>query len=41
LSLKIAKEIVKSRPFASLEALLDVRGIGEKTLRRIKGLIRL
>jgi DNA uptake protein ComE-like DNA-binding protein len=41
LNLKIAKEIVKSRPFASLDALIDVRGIGEKTLRRIKALITL
>jgi DNA uptake protein ComE-like DNA-binding protein len=41
LSLKVAKEIVKNRPFASLDALLSVRGIGEKTLRRIKGLLTL
>jgi competence ComEA-like helix-hairpin-helix protein len=41
LSVKIAKEIVKNRPFASIEALVDVRGIGEKTLRRIKGLLTL
>ena len=41
LSLKVAKEIVKSRPFASLDALLDVRGIGDKTLRRIKSLLTL
>jgi DNA uptake protein ComE-like DNA-binding protein len=39
LSLKVAKEIVKNRPFASLDALLSVRGIGEKTLRRIKALL--
>ena len=41
LSLKIAKEIVKNRPFASLDALLSVRGIGDKTLRRLKGLLTL
>jgi competence ComEA-like helix-hairpin-helix protein len=41
LSLKIAKEIVKNRPFASVDALVDVRGIGEKTLRRIKSLLTL
>jgi competence ComEA-like helix-hairpin-helix protein len=41
LSLKVAKEIVKARPFASFEALGEVRGIGDKTLRRIRSLIRL
>lgn len=41
LSPRIAKEIVKKRPFASIDALLGVRGIGEKTLRRIKGLLTL
>lgn len=41
LSLKVAKEIVKARPYASLEALLEVRGIGDKTLRRIKNLLTL
>src|SRR5690606_30083455 len=40
-SLKVAKEIVKGRPYASLDALLQVRGIGEKTLRRIKNLLSL
>ena len=40
-TLKVAKEIIKGRPFASLDALIDVRGIGEKTLRRIKGLLTL
>ena len=40
-SLKVAKEIIKSRPFASLDALLSVRGIGEKTLRRIKSRLTL
>lgn len=41
LNLKIAKEIVKSRPITSFEALLQVRGIGEKTLRRLKALLSL
>jgi DNA uptake protein ComE-like DNA-binding protein len=41
LSLKVAKELVKSRPFTSLDALLQVRGIGDKTLRRIKSLLTL
>jgi competence ComEA-like helix-hairpin-helix protein len=41
LSLKVAKEIVKNRPFASVDALVDVRGVGEKTLRRIKSLLAL
>jgi DNA uptake protein ComE-like DNA-binding protein len=41
LSLKVAKDIVKARPFASLEALGEVRGVGDKTLRRIRNLIRL
>jgi competence ComEA-like helix-hairpin-helix protein len=40
-SLKVAKEIVKRRPFATLDALIEVRGIGEKTLRRIKALLTL
>ena len=40
-SLKVAKEIIKGRPFASLDALLSVRGIGEKTLRRLKTLLTL
>lgn len=41
LSLKVAKDIVKSRPFASIDALIQVRGVGEKTLRRIKSLLAL
>jgi hypothetical protein len=41
MSLKVAKEIVKSRPFASLEGLVQVRGVGDKTLRRIKSLLTL
>jgi competence ComEA-like helix-hairpin-helix protein len=41
MSLKLAKEIVKRRPFTSLEALIEVRGVGDKTLRRIKSLLSL
>ena len=41
LNLKLAKEIVKARPFASLEELLRVRGIGDKTLVRLKNLLTL
>jgi DNA uptake protein ComE-like DNA-binding protein len=41
MSLKVAKEIVKNRPFASLEGLVQVRGVGDKTLRRIKSLLTL
>jgi competence ComEA-like helix-hairpin-helix protein len=41
LNLKVAKEIVKMRPFSSIEDLVNVRGIGEKTLRRIRSLIKL
>jgi DNA uptake protein ComE-like DNA-binding protein len=41
LSLKVAKEILKGRPFASVDAVVDVRGVGEKTLRRIKSLLTL
>jgi competence ComEA-like helix-hairpin-helix protein len=39
LSLKLATEIVKARPFASVDDLLRVRGIGEKTLERLKSLL--
>jgi DNA uptake protein ComE-like DNA-binding protein len=38
-SLKVAKEIIKGRPFPSLDALINVRGIGEKTLRKIKAFL--
>jgi DNA uptake protein ComE-like DNA-binding protein len=41
LNLKIAKEIVKARPFASLADLIRVRGLGEKTIVRLKGLLAL
>jgi hypothetical protein len=41
LNLRLAKEIVKARPFESLDELIKVRGIGAKTLERIKVLLTL
>jgi competence protein ComEA len=41
LSLKIAKEIVKARPFSSVPDLIRVRGLGDKTIARIKHLVTL
>lgn len=41
LNLKLAKEIVKTRPFTSVQDLVRVRGIGEKSLVRLKGLLKL
>jgi competence ComEA-like helix-hairpin-helix protein len=41
LNLRIAKDIVKARPFTSVDDLLDVNGIGRKTLDRIRSLIKL
>jgi competence ComEA-like helix-hairpin-helix protein len=41
LNLKIAKEIVKARPFAALEDLLRVHGVGRKTFDKIRALITL
>jgi DNA uptake protein ComE-like DNA-binding protein len=41
LTLKIAKEIVKARPFASVDDLIRVRGIGEKSLAGLKRLLKL
>ena len=41
LNLKLAREIVKARPFSSLNDLLKVHGIGEKTLQRLKPLLKL
>jgi competence ComEA-like helix-hairpin-helix protein len=38
---KLAKEIVKARPFKSLNDLLKIKGIGEKTLQRLKALLTL
>ena len=36
LNLKLAKEIIKARPLSTLAELIEVRGIGAKTLERIK-----
>ena len=41
LTLKLAQGIVKARPFASLEDLIRVRGIGEKTVERLKAFLTL
>jgi competence protein ComEA len=38
---KLAKEIIKARPFTSVNDLLKVSGIGEKTLQRLKPLLTL
>jgi hypothetical protein len=40
LTLKIAKEIIKARPFASLDDLIRVRGIGAKSLASLKRLLK-
>ena len=41
LNLKVAKEIVKARPFATLEDLVKVQGIGRKTFDKIRSFITL
>lgn len=41
LNLKLAREIVKARPFSSLNELVKVQGIGGKTLQRLKPLLKL
>jgi DNA uptake protein ComE-like DNA-binding protein len=41
LNLKLAREIVKARPFTSLNELVKVSGIGERTLQRLKPLLKL
>lgn len=41
LTRKIALEIVKHRPFTSLDDLLQIRGIGEKSLRKLRALLTL
>lgn len=38
---KIARDIVKKRPFATIEDLKDVKGIGDKKLSRLRSLVRL
>ena len=41
LTLKLAQEIVKTRPFASLDDLVRVRGLGEKAVAGLKSLLTL
>lgn len=41
LSSKLAKEIMKRRPFASIEQLIEVRGIGKSTLDKLRALVTL
>jgi hypothetical protein len=41
LSRKLAQEIIKARPFSSLDQLVRVRGIGEKTLRKLRAVLTL
>jgi DNA uptake protein ComE-like DNA-binding protein len=38
---KLAKEIIKARPFASIADLIRVRGLGQKTIDRLKSLVTL
>lgn len=38
---KLAREIVRSRPYESFEELLKVKGIGDKMLRKLRGLLKL
>lgn len=41
LSRKLAQEIIKARPYKSLDQLTRVRGIGEKTLRKLRSVLTL
>jgi DNA uptake protein ComE-like DNA-binding protein len=41
LSKKVAQEIIKTRPFSSLDELTRVRGIGDKTLRKLRAALTL
>jgi competence ComEA-like helix-hairpin-helix protein len=41
LNLKVAKEIIKARPFKSLDELVKVQGIGRKTLDKIRSFLTL
>jgi competence ComEA-like helix-hairpin-helix protein len=41
LTMQVAKEIVKARPFTSLEDLVKVRGIGRKSLDKLRSLLSL
>jgi DNA uptake protein ComE-like DNA-binding protein len=40
LTKRLAQEIVRNRPFKSLDELLRVRGIGDKTLRKLRALLK-
>jgi competence protein ComEA len=40
LNLKLAKEIIKERPFSSVAELVRVRGIGPKTVARLEHLVK-
>jgi DNA uptake protein ComE-like DNA-binding protein len=39
LNRKLAVAIVKARPFRSLDDLVRVRGIGDKTVRRLRAVL--
>lgn len=41
ISKKVAQEIVRARPFKSLDELKRIKGIGDKTLRALRGAIKL
>jgi DNA uptake protein ComE-like DNA-binding protein len=41
LNRKLAAEIIKARPYSSLDQLLKVRGIGDKTLRKLRSVLTL
>lgn len=41
LNRKLAAEIIKTRPYSSLDQLLKVRGIGDKTLRKLRSVLAL
>jgi competence protein ComEA len=41
LSRKLAQEIIKARPYRRLEDLTRVRGIGDKTLRKLRAVLTL
>ena len=39
LNRKLAAEIIKARPYSVLDQLLRVRGIGDKTLRKLRSVL--
>jgi competence ComEA-like helix-hairpin-helix protein len=41
LNRKLAAEIIKARPFRQFEDLTRVRGVGDKTLRRLRSVLSL